>query len=110
MTSLRKVFADDSKKHREIIETVQMKSEECWTIAKVLEWTRGYFESQSNPSSRLDAELLLAHTLNVERIALYLDHHKPMSSSELAKMRSLVKGVRKVNPATTYSDTGSFGR
>ena len=68
-----------------------MKSEECWTIARVLEWTRGYFESQNNPSSRLDAELLLGHTLNVERIALYLDHHKPMSAEELAKMRSLVK-------------------
>lgn len=75
-----------------------MKSEECWTIAKVLEWTRGYFESQSNPSSRLDAELLLAHTLNVERIALYLDHHKPMSSSELAKMRGLVKRRAKGEP------------
>ena len=75
-----------------------MKSEECWTIARVLDWTRGYFESQNNPSSRLDAELLLAHTLNVERIALYLDHHKPMSAPELAKMRSLVKRRAKGEP------------
>lgn len=73
-------------------------NENAWTIARVLDWTRGFFESKGIDTARLDAELLIAHALKLERIALYLDHHRPLSTHELEAIRGLVKRRSKLEP------------
>jgi release factor glutamine methyltransferase len=62
-----------------------------WTILKVLSWTSERFEREGLPSARLDAEVLLAHCLGVERIRLYMDFDKPLLPAELERFRALVR-------------------
>jgi len=62
-----------------------------WTILKVLKWTTSYFKSRSIESPRPSAEILLAHTLDINRIDLYLRYDQPLNSNELEKFKALIK-------------------
>lgn len=64
---------------------------QAWTALAVLEWTRGHFERSQCPSPRLDAEVLLAHVLGVERIQLYVSYERPLTVDERARYRQLVQ-------------------
>ncbi|MBU0986407.1 MAG: peptide chain release factor N(5)-glutamine methyltransferase [Proteobacteria bacterium] len=66
-----------------------------WTIAKLIKWTTSYFQTQSIDSPRTDAEILLAHVLNLNRIDLYLRYDQPLSQNELAQFKTLIK--RRIN-------------
>ncbi|MEM9825365.1 MAG: peptide chain release factor N(5)-glutamine methyltransferase [Planctomycetota bacterium] len=46
-------------------------SDAPWTILRLLEWTTQFFKDRGSPSPRLDAEVLLAHARQCERIDLY---------------------------------------
>jgi release factor glutamine methyltransferase len=65
-----------------------------WTIREVLNWTRGYFEDAGIVQPRLEAEILLAHALEVERLHLYLSPDKPLSVDERAKFKSFIQKRR----------------
>ena len=65
--------------------------EDQWTVLKVLRWTTQYFKDRGLEQPRADAEVLLAHALGVERIQLYLNYDKPLSTEELARFRGLVR-------------------
>jgi len=75
--------------------------EEQWTILKVLLWTTEYFKGKGFKLPRADAEVLLAHTLGMERVQLYLNYDKPLASEELARFRSFVRR-RAVYEPTQY--------
>jgi len=62
-----------------------------WTILKVLKWTTSYFKTRSIESPRPSAEILLAHTLKINRIDLYLRYDQPLNSNELEKFKALIK-------------------
>ncbi len=62
-----------------------------WTILKILEWTTQFFTEKGIDTPRLDAEVLLADTLDFQRIQLYARFDRPMADEELAHYRSLVK-------------------
>ena len=62
-----------------------------WTILSILEWTSGYFRKHDIESPRLDAEILLAHSLGLNRIDLYLRYDQPLDADELAAYRQIVK-------------------
>ena len=66
-------------------------SNQLWTILKLLNWTTTYFQSHQIDSPRATAEILLAHTLDVKRIDLYLRHDQPLSHSELTRFKTLIK-------------------
>ena len=61
-----------------------------WTSLEVLDWTRGHFERKGLDSPRLDAEVLLAHVLDTQRVMLYARFDQPLQADELARMRELV--------------------
>jgi release factor glutamine methyltransferase len=61
-----------------------------WTILSVLDWTRGHFESKGIEPPRLDAEVILAHALGLQRVMLYAKFDQPLGAEELAKIRGLV--------------------
>lgn len=63
---------------------------ELWTIGRVLRWTQGRFAARGLLSPRLDAELLLAHTLGRSRVALYTHFDQPLSKDELARYRECI--------------------
>lgn len=62
-----------------------------WTILKVLRWTTQFLTERGSDSARLDAELLLAHGLNLPRIQLYAHFDRPLEADELAAIREMVK-------------------
>jgi len=62
-----------------------------WTIREVLNWTRGYFEDAGIVQPRLEAEILLAHALDVDRLHLYLAPDKPLTRDERTRYRGIVK-------------------
>jgi release factor glutamine methyltransferase len=64
---------------------------EAWTTLKVLDWTTGRFERAGVASSRLDAQVLLAHVLKCPRVALYTDFDKPLGDAELGQYRGLIQ-------------------
>lgn len=70
-------------------------SDSEWTITKLLEWTTSYFKSYEIDSPRAAAEILLAHTLNLKRLDLYLRYDQPLNNHELAQFKALIK--RRVN-------------
>ncbi len=62
-----------------------------WTIREVLNWTRGYLEDVGIVQPRLEAEILLAHALDVDRLHLYLAPDKPLTNNERSRYRGIVK-------------------
>ncbi len=69
-----------------------------WTIGKVLSWTEEYFMKQLVSTSRLDAELLLAHTLKVDRMYLYINYDQPLDEFELHNYKKNVSRRGKREP------------
>ena len=64
---------------------------ETWTLLRLLRWTTNFFSEKGIENPRLDAELLLAHCLNLDRVGLYLNFDRPLSTAELDSIRPLVK-------------------
>jgi release factor glutamine methyltransferase len=62
-----------------------------WTILTVLKWTASYFATHDIENPRSDAEILLAHVLDSERVDLYLRYDQPLTDSELARYKALIK-------------------
>jgi release factor glutamine methyltransferase len=61
-----------------------------WTIGSLLETATGYLKEKGSESPRLDAELLLADTLRLERIGLYTQYDRPLGPDEVTAYRALV--------------------
>jgi release factor glutamine methyltransferase len=61
------------------------------TVLEIIRRTTDFFASKGIETPRLDAELLLAHTLELKRMQLYLQFERPMSDAELEKLRPLVR-------------------
>lgn len=64
---------------------------ESWTVLKLLRWTADYFDGRGIDSPRLDAELLLADTLRLDRVGLYLNFERPLQADELTVYREKVR-------------------
>ncbi|MBQ9818599.1 MAG: peptide chain release factor N(5)-glutamine methyltransferase [Proteobacteria bacterium] len=63
---------------------------QVWTIRKILDWSKSYFESNGIDSPLLDAQLLLGHVLNMTKMQLLLDGERPLDAEELAAYKKLV--------------------
>lgn len=62
-----------------------------WTIQRLLQWTKEYFEKVGAESARLDAEVLLADALQCQRIQLYTRFEEVPEAEKLAEFRAWVK-------------------
>lgn len=80
------------------------KTGQVWTILKLLNWTASYFASHEIEQPRATAEVLLAHTLGLKRIDLYLRHDQPLHPGELARFKTDIK--RRVNAEPVAYITG----
>lgn len=72
--------------------------QEMWTILRILNWTKAYFEDKGIESPRLDAELLLCAVLGMRRIDLYTHFDQPLEKEELAAYRGYVMRRAKREP------------
>ncbi|WP_337475706.1 peptide chain release factor N(5)-glutamine methyltransferase, partial [Mitsuokella jalaludinii] len=66
-------------------------NDKIWTIGRILKWTEQYFKDKGIESPRLDAEVLLAHVLEKQRIYLYVHFDEPLQPAELAAYREMIK-------------------
>lgn len=64
---------------------------EVWTIGRILKWTERFFQEKGIESPRIDAEVLLGHVLQKERIYLYVHFEEPLQSEELTAYREAIK-------------------
>jgi release factor glutamine methyltransferase len=64
---------------------------ETWTILKVLKWTTAYFKSHHVEQPRATAEILLAHTLGVGRVDLYVQYDRPLEEDELGRFKEYIR-------------------
>lgn len=79
-------------------------------LKDVLEKTSGFFRDKGFPSARLDAELLLADALKVDRIRLYLDFDRPLAEAEVERCREVVRRRTQGEPvAYILGKKGFFG-
>jgi release factor glutamine methyltransferase len=62
-----------------------------WDIKKILEWATEYFQKKGVDAPRLNAELLLARALELDRVRLYIQFDRPLTEAELAAFKSLVQ-------------------
>ena len=61
------------------------------TLVHILGRTTEFFASKGSDAPRLDAELILAHALGLERMQLYLQFDRPLAPHELEALRPLVR-------------------
>lgn len=66
-------------------------SAKTWHVAEILNFTADYLKKNAFENPRLNAERLLAHTLNLNRIDLYLNFDRPLAKPELARFRLSIK-------------------
>lgn len=69
----------------------QAAADDVWTVQRILQWTTKFLHDKGVESSRLEAELLLAHARQCQRIHLYTTLDEALSDSERAAMRGFVK-------------------
>lgn len=80
------------------------------TLKSVLDKTTDFFRSKGSTSPRLDAELLLGAGLNLTRMDLYLRFDQPVTETDLAKCRDLVRRRGQGEPvAYLLGSRGFFG-
>jgi release factor glutamine methyltransferase len=61
------------------------------SVLEIIKRTTGFFEQRGVESPRLNAELLIGHALGLKRMQLYLQFERPLTETELEKIRPLVK-------------------
>jgi release factor glutamine methyltransferase len=62
-----------------------------WSVRRLLDWTRRFFERKGVEEPRLSAETLLAHALGCERLELYLRLDRAPTPAERDRFRDLVR-------------------
>lgn len=68
------------------------------TLLEVLKRAAGYLQTHGSASPRLDAELLMAHSLGLRRLDLFLQFERPLTESELGPYRELIARRAKGEP------------
>lgn len=68
-----------------------MAQDGVWTIGRLLTWTKEYFQRHGLDTPRLDAEVLLAHVLGMDRLHLYVRFDEPLEQAELVRYRVAVR-------------------
>ena len=61
-----------------------------WTILSIIKWTSDFFRKHDIENPRLEAELIVSHYLDINRMELYLNYNKPLDPSEKKKIKKAI--------------------
>lgn len=64
---------------------------ETWTVRRLLEWTEDYLRKKGVESPRLEAQILLAHSLGCQKIDLYVRHEEQPVENVRASFREMIR-------------------
>lgn len=78
------------------------------TVLEVLKKTTDFLARHGVENPRLNAELLMGHSLGLKRMQLYLQFERPLAEPELAKLRPLVKRRSEREPLQYIVGTTEF--
>jgi release factor glutamine methyltransferase len=79
-----------------------------WTIRELTRTTTDYLRKKGVDEPRLTTELLLAHSLRMKRVELYLNFDKPLSDGELDTFRDFIKRRLAHEPVQYIIGTAGF--
>ena len=83
---------------------------DVWTVKDVLKWSIEYLKKEGFNTARLDAELLLSASLEMDRVQLYIQHHKPLIAAERQRFREFLQRRAKGEPvAYILGEKGFYG-
>lgn len=83
-------------------------SEKRWTVMELAGWTANYLRDKGFNNPRHDAELLLAGSLGVKRLDLYLQFDRPLKADELADFKARLLRRAKHEPLQYIEGTAAF--
>jgi release factor glutamine methyltransferase len=78
------------------------------TVLEVIQRSTGFLAGKGVDSPRLQAELLLAHALELPRMELYLNFERALTPPELEVLRELVKRRGQREPLQQITGSGWF--
>jgi release factor glutamine methyltransferase len=81
---------------------------ETWTVRRIIQWTTEDLSSRDVETARLDAEVLLAHVLGIDRLGLYLDLDRPLEPTERAAYREMITRRREREPVAYLTGNKEF--
>ena len=79
-----------------------------WSVLHLLRWSTQYLEGKGIEGVRTDVELLLADTLGMQRLELYLHHERPLTAGELGAFRPRLLERARRRPLQYILGSASF--
>lgn len=79
-----------------------------WTVVAMIEWATDYFQDKRVSDPRLSIEWLLSDLLQVKRLDLYLQHDRPLATSELNGLREMIKRRARHEPLQYITGSTHF--
>jgi release factor glutamine methyltransferase len=83
-------------------------SSKTWEIKDLLKVSTEYLKDKGIENPRLNAEVLLAYQLHVERVGLYLNFDKSLTEDDLSRYRSLIRRRIDHEPLQHITGTQEF--
>lgn len=77
---------------------MQAEAPKTWTIGSLVKWATDDFRARGIESPRLDAEVIVAFALGIDRTRVIIESQRPLEAGELALLRDLVKRRRAREP------------
>jgi release factor glutamine methyltransferase len=78
------------------------------TVGELVRRTTAYLAEKESTSPRLDAELLLAQALGMDRLGVYLQHDRPLEEPEVNAVRELVRRRSRREPMAYIAGRRAF--
>ena len=79
-----------------------MEKTQIWTIRKMIDWSKKYFETNQIETPQLEAQILLGHVLHMNKMQLLLNADRPLNADELAEYKKLIIRRAKNREPTAY--------
>lgn len=79
------------------------------TLLEIVKRTTEFFAKRDVESPRLNAELIAAHALGMNRMQIYLQFERPLSEAQLEAIRALVRRRAQREPLSYVLGEAAFG-
>lgn len=78
------------------------------TAGEMLKLAREFLQKKGLDEARLEAELLVAHALGLDRLKLFMQHDRPLADEEIARARELLVRRGKREPTAYLTGKREF--